>query len=151
MKSESEGAQSCPTLCDPMDCIAYQVPLSMEFSRQEYWNVQGIFSTQVSNPGLLHCRQILYRLSHGGWFKRCLPLRVIQEEMNSFIHLFLQQTLIEHPVCCRLWSRCWEGNKKYKMLDFLQLFDHGGGGLVAKSCQTLATPWSWGRQQINSA
>ena len=49
-----------------MDCIAYQVPLSMEFSRQEYWNVQGIFSTQVSNPGLLHCRQILYRLSHGG-------------------------------------------------------------------------------------
>ena len=59
-------AQSSPTLCDPMDCIAYQVPLSMEFSRQEYWNVQGIFSTQVSNPGLLHCRQILYRLSHGG-------------------------------------------------------------------------------------
>ena len=25
---------------------------------------QGIFPTQASNPGLLHCRQILYRLSH---------------------------------------------------------------------------------------
>ena len=25
---------------------------------------QGIFQTQGSNPGLLHCRQILYRLSH---------------------------------------------------------------------------------------
>ena len=27
-------AQLCPTLCDPM----HEVPLSMGFSRQEYWN-----------------------------------------------------------------------------------------------------------------
>ena len=27
---------------------------------------QGIFPTQGSNPGLLHCRQILYHLSHQG-------------------------------------------------------------------------------------
>ena len=33
----SEVAQSCPTLCDPMD-LAYQAPPSMEFSRQEYWS-----------------------------------------------------------------------------------------------------------------
>ena len=26
----------------------------------------GFFLTQGSNPGLLHCRQILYRLSHRG-------------------------------------------------------------------------------------
>ena len=26
-----------PTLCNPMDCIARQAPLSVEFSRQEYW------------------------------------------------------------------------------------------------------------------
>ena len=37
MKSESEVAQSRPTLCDPMDC-SYQAPLSMGFSRQEYWS-----------------------------------------------------------------------------------------------------------------
>ena len=30
--------QLCLTLCDPMDYIACQVPLSMEFSRQEYWS-----------------------------------------------------------------------------------------------------------------
>ena len=30
-------AQLCPTLCDPMDCSC-QAPLSMKFSRQEYWN-----------------------------------------------------------------------------------------------------------------
>ena len=36
VKSESEVAQSCPTLRDPMDC--YQAPLSMGFSRQEHWS-----------------------------------------------------------------------------------------------------------------
>ena len=44
---------------------------SMEFSRPEYWSVsvsllQGIFPTQGLNPGLPHCRQILYQLSHKG-------------------------------------------------------------------------------------
>ena len=36
-ESESEVAQSCPTLCDLMDC-SLQAPLSMGFSRQEYWS-----------------------------------------------------------------------------------------------------------------
>ena len=35
--SESEVAQSCLTLCNPMD-IAYQAPPSMGFPRQEYWS-----------------------------------------------------------------------------------------------------------------
>ena len=64
-------AHSCPTLCDSMDYIVCQAPLSMEFSRQEYWSrlpfpSPGIFPTQGSNPGLPHCRQILYCLSHQG-------------------------------------------------------------------------------------
>ena len=52
-------AQLCLTLCDTLWTVAHQVPLSMEFSRQEYWNefchflLQGIFLTQGSNPGLL--------------------------------------------------------------------------------------------------
>ena len=37
-ESESEVAQSCPTLCDPVDCIAHQAPRSLGFSRQEYWS-----------------------------------------------------------------------------------------------------------------
>ena len=37
VKNESAVAQSCPTLRDPMD-IAHQAPLSMGFSRQEYWS-----------------------------------------------------------------------------------------------------------------
>ena len=31
-------AQSCLTLGDPMDYIARQAPLPIEFSRQEYWS-----------------------------------------------------------------------------------------------------------------
>ena len=37
VKSESEVAQSCPTLSDPMDCSPPGPP-SMGFSRQEYWS-----------------------------------------------------------------------------------------------------------------
>ena len=37
VKSESEVAQSCPTLATPWT-TAYQAPPSMGFSRQEYWS-----------------------------------------------------------------------------------------------------------------
>ena len=62
-------AQSCSTLCNPMDYIACQAPLSTGFSRREYWRgchslLQGIFPTYGLNPGFLHCRQMLYCLSH---------------------------------------------------------------------------------------
>ena len=46
--------------------VACQAPLSMDFSRQEYWSgLWGpppgrIFLTQASNPSFLHCRQILH-------------------------------------------------------------------------------------------
>ena len=36
--------------------------------------LQGIFPTQGSNPGLLHCRQTLYRLSHQGSQRKYLFL-----------------------------------------------------------------------------
>ena len=36
-KKETEVTQSCPTLCDPMDCSP-QAPPSMGFSKQEYWS-----------------------------------------------------------------------------------------------------------------
>ena len=37
VKSESEVAQSCPTVATPWTA-AYQAPQSMGFSRQEYWS-----------------------------------------------------------------------------------------------------------------
>ena len=40
--------QLCLTLCDPMDYIAHGAPLSMEFSRQEYWS-----GLSCPSPGVL--------------------------------------------------------------------------------------------------
>ena len=53
MESESEVAQSFPTLCDPMDSSLHQAPLSVEFSRQEYWGGLPFPSPgNVPNPGI---------------------------------------------------------------------------------------------------
>ena len=62
--------QLCLTLSTSWT-IACQAALFMEFSRQEYWSgyqflLEGIFLTQSSNLVLLHCRLILYHLSHQG-------------------------------------------------------------------------------------
>ena len=51
-RSESEVAQSCPTLCDPVDCS----PLGytpMGFSRQEHWSGLPFPSPgDLPNPGI---------------------------------------------------------------------------------------------------
>ena len=56
-------AQLCPTLCDYTAHGILQARIlewvAFPFSR-------GIFPTQESNPGLLHCRRILYQLNHKG-------------------------------------------------------------------------------------
>ena len=62
-------AQSCPTLCDPMGC---RLPGSSVLGGSPGKNtgvgchalLWGVFPTQGLNPGLLHCRQILYHLNH---------------------------------------------------------------------------------------
>ena len=69
-ESESEATQSCPTLCDPMDCSP-PGSCPWDFPGKStgvgcHFLLQGIFVTQGSNPGLLHYRQILYSLSHRG-------------------------------------------------------------------------------------
>ena len=48
VKNESEVAQSCPTLSDPMDCVAHQAPPSMGFSGQEYWSGVPLPSPMLS-------------------------------------------------------------------------------------------------------
>ena len=70
------ASQSHQTLCNPMDCSSpgSSVPGILQARVLEWVAIllQGIFLTQVSNPGLLHCRQILYHLNHEG-----IPLRLM--------------------------------------------------------------------------
>ena len=60
LESESEVAQSCPTLCDPCT-VAHQVPLSMGFSWQEYWSGLPFPSHgDLPNPGIEPWSSALY-------------------------------------------------------------------------------------------
>ena len=63
-------AQSCPTLCDPVDCgPSGSSVLGLLQARMPEWVAipfSGDLPTQGLKPGLPHCRQILYRLSLQG-------------------------------------------------------------------------------------
>ena len=59
--------QLCPTLCDPLDYTVHgilQARVQKPTGMGSLSLLQGIFPTQGLNPGLLHCKQILYQLSH---------------------------------------------------------------------------------------
>ena len=61
-----QSLQLCSTLCDPMDCSpsGSSVHGNVQARILGYHSLlQGIFPTQGSNSGLLHCRQTLYRMS----------------------------------------------------------------------------------------
>ena len=78
----AKSLQSCLTQCDPIDGSPpgssvpgilqgrilewVAIPFSKGSSLGCHSLLQGIFLTQGSNPGLLHCRQTLYCLSHQG-------------------------------------------------------------------------------------
>ena len=75
MKNKKEvkalDTQSCLTFCNPMDCSplgssVHGITQAKILEWVAYFLLQGIFPTQGSNPGLLHCRQTLYRLSYQG-------------------------------------------------------------------------------------
>ena len=63
--------QLCPTLCDRMDCSLPGFSVHGDSPGKNTGVgcqaiLEGIFPNQRSNPGLLHCRRILYQLSHKG-------------------------------------------------------------------------------------
>ena len=64
-------AQSYPTLCNPIDSSPPGSSVRGDSPGKNtgvgcHALLQGIFPTQGWNPGLQHCRQILYHLSHQG-------------------------------------------------------------------------------------
>ena len=63
--------QSCPTLCNHMDCSPPDSFVNGDSPGKNtgvgyHALLQGTFPTQGFNLGLPHCRQILYHLSHHG-------------------------------------------------------------------------------------
>ena len=62
-ESDREVAQPYLTLCDHMDYTVHGVLQARILKWASLSLLQGIFTTQRLNQGLLHCRQILYQLS----------------------------------------------------------------------------------------
>ena len=63
------ATQLCPTLCNLMDSSLlgssiYEILQARRLGWVATFLLLGIFLTQGLNVGLLHCRQILYHLSH---------------------------------------------------------------------------------------
>ena len=83
-----------PTLWDPW-AVACQIPLCMEFSRQEYWSglhflLQTIFLTQKSNPCplcLLHWQADSLPLSHLESSKEALTSCPIELTLRKMSYL----------------------------------------------------------------
>ena len=85
--------QSCLTLHNPMDCTR-EAPRSMGFSRHNtgvgsHFFPQRTFPTQRSNLDLLHCRKILYHLSHQGRPSTC------RSSLNCDL---LKETFVYDPI-----------------------------------------------------
>ena len=85
-------AQSCPTLWPHIPpCYSVYGNSPGKNTRVGcHVLLQGIFSTQGSNPGLLYCRQIIYHLSHQG------SPKIPQSSSNSGQ---------EHKAICP-WMKC---------------------------------------------
>ena len=82
--------------------VACQAPLSMGFSRREYWvgchfHLQRIFQSQESNLALLHCRQILYQLSNEGSPLKANQIEafILQTFSNSSSSVPLPESMIK--------------------------------------------------------
>ena len=92
-------AQSCLTLCDPMDCSPPGSSVHGDSPGKNtevgsHFLLQGIFLTQGSNPRLLHCRQIINR-----WATRLLS--------NSNYEI---QSLVIHFFCSK---GCWKALRAF--------------------------------------
>ena len=129
VKSESEVAQSCPTLRDPRTA-AFQAPPSMGFSRQEYWSrvplpspVFHHISNLILTPGnyysVLHysfffqdCHANKIYVTLGGWF---LSLSATQCLWDS--SKLLHSSILCFFYCCTVFH--W-----VDVLQFVYAFTH---------------------------
>ena len=132
--------QSCPTLWDPMD-YSPQAPLSMKFSRQEFWS-----GLPFPSPGHLPSPAIEPRspalqadslLSEPQgkpfpWLRPCyLPLTDpynyigSTQRIQDILHLKMFNVIILRKFLCAMWKWTWRW--KVKSLSHVRLF---------------ATPWT---------
>ena len=125
-------AKLCLTLCDPMDCVAHQAPLSMEFSRQVYWS--GLpFPSPGSSPARdwtwVSCTadRFFYQWSHQGspivnphntpmrmrsGLRDCGHLSHDTRQSLTSLHLPLKSAFSLTALLCVWWLLSWSNTSK---------------------------------------
>ena len=92
-KKESAKSLSCVQLFEIPWTADCQDPLCMGFSSKNtgvgcHFLLQGISQPQGSNPGIVHCRQILYCLSHyGGYIWRKTQTMCLHTHMDDLANM----------------------------------------------------------------
>ena len=135
-------AQSCPTLWDPMDCTAYQAPLSMKFSRQEYWCGLPFPSPgDLPDPGIKPASLVSPALA-GGFFTTA-PLGRPRYTQKMFVSLnFFKMSLVSVTTLAlyaSLWgTKCQSLQKQTFILHWSHLLPQPLG-----SCLPVSLLHSW--------
>ena len=102
-------AVACPRLLHPWDFLGKSTEVGCHFL------LQGIFPTQGSNPGLPHCRQTLYHLSHQG-----------NSQFSQFSHSVMSGSLRPHesqharPPCPSPIPRVHSDSRVHRVSDAIQ-------------------------------
>ena len=145
-----------------MDCSP-QTPPSMGFSRQGYWSELpfpslGDLPDPGLNPGLPHCRQRLYCLSHQG-NKECLiqispgcPLEglLLKLKLQYFGHMMRRADSFQKTLMLgKIWGREEKGTTEDEMVGWHHQFDGYGFGWtpgVGDGQRGVACCGSWGHR-----
>ena len=87
-------SQSCSVISDSLQPHGLYSPWNSPSQNTGVGSLsllQGIFPTQGPNPGLPHCRGILYQLSHQGYLPSAEPnwtISPVLSHLYGFIYLF---------------------------------------------------------------
>ena len=131
--------QLCPTLCNPMDCVASQAPLSMGFSRQEYW-MPFPSPGYLPNPGIKPVSLMSPALA-GGFFTTSTTWKSPKEQAEISSLRNVQGTLCLHQLLVKL-------HRKRKVMRFVASLKQGQW-CVCPSISHIPTPgFTQSRQKI---
>ena len=138
--------QSCPTLCDPLDCVVHQAPLSMEFPRQEYWSELPWPSPgDLPNPGT----EPSFPAFAGGFFTTELPGKPMTLYTSAIIQL--TELIQSHnyacssgtPYCSTRVSQTAQMVKNLPAMWETQVWSLSGVNTLEKGMETHSSILSW--------
>ena len=114
--------QSCPTLCDPMDCTIHGILQARILEWIASSLLHWIFPTQGLNPGLPHCRRILYQLSHQKSRTNIKDFHWFLVPDNRFhkLRLHCSRRLFMLPLRTRMVRQIWSVNKTVDLFKVLE-------------------------------